>query len=81
MVVKIAIVKINNILDNRRLKANANLKVDKEDDNNPLILVQNRKKRIRRKNRVLEIKLFILICICFQALFIYGLMTATTLNW
>jgi MFS family permease len=39
-------VKINTILDNRHLKANANLKVDKEDDNNPLILVQNRKKRI-----------------------------------
>jgi len=41
---------------------------------------QNRKKRIRRKNRVIEIKLFVLICICFQTLLIYGLMTATTLR-
>lgn len=39
-----------------------------------------RKKKIRRKNRIFEIKLFILICIYFQVLFIYGLMTATTLR-
>lgn len=44
-------------------------------------VIQNRRnKRIRRKNRIFEIKLFILICMCCQALFIYGLMTATTLR-
>lgn len=39
-----------------------------------------RKKKIRRKNRIFEIKLCALIYICFQVLFIYGLMTATTLR-